>query len=358
MTSKNTSSSVSIEIPEGLADGLRNYWYPLMVSTDLPDDKPIGIRRLGEDLVVWRGSDGKPCLFTGHCPHRCAALSKARLVNGRLECWYHGLQFDETGQCRRVPVEREDDGPQTRHYKVASYPCEERHEFIWGYIGDVEKFPPPPLQMEPEVEGGEYNVSPFDLGYIWEAPWPLVMDNNTDTAHPPFLHRDTASKLIPADFLLDHFTPRNPRIEVVEGDIRPGGTRGRYVKEIVEEDIDIQISFLPISHRIDVGLGPEFEGLPMRLIVYIVPVDAERCVFFHHVCVKKDLISDPQEWEKIYTEMVATSLPQIYAQDVAVTRSQKTTALARSGERLMAQDSLSIQTRRLILEAWKAQQSA
>ena len=35
MTSKNTSSSVSIEIPEGLADGLRNYWYPLMVSTDL-----------------------------------------------------------------------------------------------------------------------------------------------------------------------------------------------------------------------------------------------------------------------------------------------------------------------------------
>ena len=169
MTSKNTSSSVSIEIPEGLADGLRNYWYPLMVSTDLPDDKPIGIRRLGEDLVVWRGSDGKPCLFTGHCPHRCAALSKARLVNGRLECWYHGLQFDETGQCRRVPVEREDDGPQTRHYKVASYPCEERHEFIWGYIGDVEKFPPPPLQMEPEVEGGEYNVSPFDLGYIWEA---------------------------------------------------------------------------------------------------------------------------------------------------------------------------------------------
>lgn len=357
MATKKPIVGAAVEIPEGLKIGLLNYWYPLMQSQDLGTDKPMGLERLGEDLVLWRGQGGKPVLFVDRCSHRGALLSEGWIeTEGRLSCRYHGLQFDDTGQCRRIPAERKEDGPQTRHFCAMSYPCEERHGFIWGYIGDVEKFPPPPLELESEVEGDEYHVRPFELDYVWEAPWPLVMDNNIDLAHGPFLHWDTATQYIPPEIILDYFTPINSRVEEIDGDIRLGGSRGRHIL-IFDDDrkIETQRFFLPHNHRIDVGLGHEFPEGAMRLIVYIVPINAERIRYYHHICVKKTLI-EKTALEKLFHENLDQGIRDVYKQDVEITLSQGTTKRARSGEHLLPQDMMGVRVRRLILEAYQVQQ--
>ena len=44
---------------------MRQYWMPLLYDWELePDGRPQRVRILGEDLIAWRDSDGRPGI---HC---------------------------------------------------------------------------------------------------------------------------------------------------------------------------------------------------------------------------------------------------------------------------------------------------
>ena len=45
---------------EGNCDGNMMGPYPCVVCTKYVDGKPVGMTVLGEDIAVWRGSDGRP----------------------------------------------------------------------------------------------------------------------------------------------------------------------------------------------------------------------------------------------------------------------------------------------------------
>ncbi len=66
------------DIPPGLEFGLRNYWYPLALSSEVQADKPFAVTALCEDLVLWRDSAGMPHVFVDSCPHRAVRLSALR----------------------------------------------------------------------------------------------------------------------------------------------------------------------------------------------------------------------------------------------------------------------------------------
>ena len=54
---------------------------------------PVSI--FGEPLVLWRSEDnGDVHCANDICPHRSSALSEGRVRDGKLECYYHGWQFD------------------------------------------------------------------------------------------------------------------------------------------------------------------------------------------------------------------------------------------------------------------------
>ena len=58
---------------------MRRHWIPACMSEEVaePDGKPVKVRLLGEDLVVFRDSDGRPGLDE-YCPHRRASLALGR----------------------------------------------------------------------------------------------------------------------------------------------------------------------------------------------------------------------------------------------------------------------------------------
>ena len=68
-------------------DLLRRYWQPALLASELPgpDSDPLRVRLLGEDLVAFRDTSGRPGLLGAHCPHRGASLwfgsDAAHLVN-------------------------------------------------------------------------------------------------------------------------------------------------------------------------------------------------------------------------------------------------------------------------------------
>ncbi|NER50724.1 MAG: aromatic ring-hydroxylating dioxygenase subunit alpha [Symploca sp. SIO1A3] len=113
-------------------------WYAIAASHKV-QSKPLGIRRLGMDLVLWRDAKGKIVCQSRHCPHRGVdlALGKIATEKGKscLECPYHGFQFAANGDCVLMPCEGK--GAQiSPAMRVESYKVEESHGLIWLWWGN------------------------------------------------------------------------------------------------------------------------------------------------------------------------------------------------------------------------------
>src|SRR5271154_2319864 len=118
---------------------LREYWMPAMLASELPhpDCNPVRVMLLGEPLIAFRDSEGRPGLLSYFCPHRSAGLYYGRNEKGGLRCVYHGWKFDVDGNCLDMPVEPPGSTFKEK-VKAVSYPCAERAGVIWTYMGPRE----------------------------------------------------------------------------------------------------------------------------------------------------------------------------------------------------------------------------
>ncbi|MGB6538514.1 MAG: Rieske 2Fe-2S domain-containing protein [Xanthobacteraceae bacterium] len=186
------AASLAIEVapnlPAGLISGLSNYWYPVLQSEELEPGKVVGFTMLGENLVAWRGRDGSPNAVRDRCPHRSIKLSIGRVFDGQLQCILHGLRFNGAGKCVMVPWE-EDDSRKDHWPEVASHPARELGGYIWVYMGDTARFPPPPLEQEvPEELAKPDEFIWFRLPTeVWNCNWLLAIDGS-DAFHAVVLH--------------------------------------------------------------------------------------------------------------------------------------------------------------------------
>ena len=69
----------------------RRYWMPAMLSEEIPgaDSTPVRVRILGENLVAFRDSDGKPGVIDAYCPYRGSPWFFGRNEEPGLRCVYH-----------------------------------------------------------------------------------------------------------------------------------------------------------------------------------------------------------------------------------------------------------------------------
>jgi phenylpropionate dioxygenase-like ring-hydroxylating dioxygenase large terminal subunit len=250
-------------VPDLLRQGLRNFWYVVARSEDLQAE-PKATKCLGEDLVLWRDSSGKPHLFHDVCPHRGARLSMGQIHGDVLQCWYHGIQLDTDGKCRLIPTEGEN-STRSKQLSVRSYPTAEKAGLIWSYIGDIEKFPPSELKVPEELMSEEW--TPFIRPVTWKINWLLFMDNLADPLHAPFLHARsyTLSRGMQEDKIKSTPTAYGLFIE-------------RENQKLVNFDY-IEMHF-PNWVRLDIpyprSAGP---GGPLHILVFATPVDEENSVF-------------------------------------------------------------------------------
>ena len=92
--------------------GLRGLWYPVLASWEV-QSAPVGITRLGEQIVVWRNKDGQVQALEDRCPHRGVGLEWQPdqfldPSNSLIQCATHGALFlIESGECVAGPCEGE-----------------------------------------------------------------------------------------------------------------------------------------------------------------------------------------------------------------------------------------------------------
>lgn len=87
--------------------GLRRFWHPVAFSHEVTVDRPTRVELLGDRWALVRRSDGTVAAFADECPHRRASLGTGCVVDGRLQCPYHGWQFDLDGACVKIPALRD-----------------------------------------------------------------------------------------------------------------------------------------------------------------------------------------------------------------------------------------------------------
>ena len=71
-------------------------WFPIAWTHEI-EHFPVARSLLGKPVVLYRSQAGQVHVFDDRCPHRHAPLSEGTLVEGHLQCPYHGWSFNEAG---------------------------------------------------------------------------------------------------------------------------------------------------------------------------------------------------------------------------------------------------------------------
>lgn len=164
---------------------VRNSWYVAAWDDELVSGQPLARRLLGHDVVLFRTEDGSVSALEDRCPHRGLPLSKGRIRGNALECGYHGLQFDVSGVCVRIPCQ--DRIPASA--RVRRYPVQEYDHMVWIWMGDEDK------ADVSRIVRHRYHDDPQWVWvkdrYLIAANYQLITDNLMDLTHVGYVHGRT-----------------------------------------------------------------------------------------------------------------------------------------------------------------------
>ncbi len=167
---------------------IRNQWYVTLESREVRPGRPVGVRRLGEDMVFFRDSSGAVHCLTDKCAHRGASLSHGRIIGDRVQCPFHGLRFAADGKCVLIPANGRD-APVPSNFKVVSYPVHESQGFVWIYWGDGAPAEPP--RFFEDIDSRFSSLTWIDP---WACHYTRCIENQLDVVHLPFVHYNTIGR--------------------------------------------------------------------------------------------------------------------------------------------------------------------
>ena len=171
---------------------IRNQWYAVLESKEVKKNKLLGVIRMGERMLFWRDDAGQVHCLKDQCPHRGVQLSKGKLVDGHVQCPFHGLEFEGNGECVYIPSLGRAAKVSSK-YNASSYPVHEEHNFIyifWGTIKEGETLPP--VEWIDDMPDEEYSF--ITVVDHWKVDYSRVLENQLDVAHLWLVHHNTIGR--------------------------------------------------------------------------------------------------------------------------------------------------------------------
>ncbi|MDX1958910.1 MAG: Rieske 2Fe-2S domain-containing protein [Leptospiraceae bacterium] len=148
------------------------HWHPILEETKL-NKKPISIKLLDKEIVIFKDSNGKISALDDVCPHRRMRLSNGKIVENSIQCPYHSWKIDGEGTCIS-PASGFQNG------KANSYDVMRKHGMIW--IRERNSSTDFPIFQT----DGYHFISSIQTEI--EAPLEIVLDNFTETEHTSSVH--------------------------------------------------------------------------------------------------------------------------------------------------------------------------
>lgn len=189
---------------------MRHFWHVVAYSHEVLD-KPLGFTLMEQDIVIVR-LNGEISVFDDLCPHRGTRLSLGYVRDGsRLECPYHGWQFNSAGDLTLAPQRPDLAG----HLRASTkrYQSVEKYGMIWVCLEDKPYYPLPEYPVWDNPEFHYVTVEPDD----WNCSAPRRVENYTDYSHFAILHDK---------YLGDRTVPEVPPHEVWRNDSKLENLQG------------------------------------------------------------------------------------------------------------------------------------
>ena len=188
---------------------LLNDWHVVARVEDVPEGRPVAVRLLDEDLVLWRVGE-RVHAWRDVCLHRGAKLSLGRVEQCALVCPYHGWTYNEEGQCIRFPAHPEQKPPARAH----AITCRVKQRYGWVWVSPGE----PAHEVPTFAEWDDTSFHKVHCGpYQINASGPRAIENFLGVTHFPFVHQGLLGD------------PEHPQISDYEAEIGPEGVIARDI---------------------------------------------------------------------------------------------------------------------------------
>ncbi len=245
----------------------RHCWYPVAFLQDLPEDQPYGFSVYDEPFVLFRSQDEKLACLSDRCPHRAARLSDGQIIDGAIECLYHGWQFGADGQCVHIP-QLEASAKLPTNACAPSFVVAQSQGLVWVWLGeaeaaDLDSIPTLPDLNKPGFVHSDCVVDlPYDQTYL--------VENVMDPAHVSISHHGVKGGG-------DRKNAQPLEMEVIENSVQ--GIRGRWRGANKPNGTWRDVAwFAPNLVLHTASLGDR--GWTFGLALYTLPLGKGRCRIF------------------------------------------------------------------------------
>ena len=300
---------------------LQNHWYVAALSEEV-GRQPLGRIFLNQPVVLFRTENGKAVALEDRCSHRRYPLHKGKLVGDTLECGYHGLVFDCSGRCIKVPGQSQ--VPQAAG--IRTYPLIEQWGWIWIWMGDLALATEAPLIDFHWLDDPGWGAKAERL-YI-KSDYRLILDNLLDLSHLTFVHPGTIGSAANVERarVLNELTERAATITRWLIDIEPPPT---YVRAGFTGNIDRWqiLRFDPpcfvnlYAGAVATGTGaPEGNrqgGVGLRNLNAITPETSASCHYFWAIA------QDRAPHDKSATDSMFQEIHRTFMEDWEVLETQQ-----------------------------------
>jgi len=171
------------------------YWIPFMRAARVePGGRPIKVRLVGGDYVVFRALDGRVGFIDEACPHRRASMALARNEGCGLRCIFHGWVVDVSGKVTEAPSQRHHAEEFASKVPVRRYDVREAGGLLWVWLDAYKGGEAPPF---PDFE---FTNLPDD--HLWVSTTPIAcnwlqgLEATVDSVHVNILHQSWVSNIV------------------------------------------------------------------------------------------------------------------------------------------------------------------
>ena len=311
-----------------------NQWYAILPSKIVKPKQIVGVKRLGMDLALFRNENGEISCVVDQCTHRGAALSIGNLKGDCIQCPFHGLEFNEKGQCTFIPASGKASTADISRFNVKSYLVKETNDIIYLWYGDEGKAVADLPYFHDAVDSS-YAYS--EIEDHWNSHYSRCIENQLDVVHVPIVHHNTIGKG-------NKTLINGPKVLYEQGVLRTSANNAIDIGQSPKSPSECEIKGTNLNF-IFPNLWLNHITPKIKVIIYFAPVDEENTILYIRFYSKISSFK-PLNSFIAYFGKFANKLIERQDKRVVITQKPKASSL-KSGEKLLVGDGPIIMYRRI-----------
>ncbi len=274
-------------------------------------------------MVFFRTEAGEIGAFLDRCPHRNVPLSDGEVVNGALQCPYHGWRFNTDGQCIEVPGLCGE--PTTRGRAAVHYPVVESDGLIWVYP-DTDSSPSTDPFQVPYAQDPKYTTVTTTLEV--DASLHATLENILDVPHTAFIHAGLFRTAKKRNRIEAHIVQTGDRLQTQYiGEPTPNGLLGRILAPGGGTVTHFDRFIMPSIAEVEYKLSDRSHIIASH---FLTPISDSRIQLLVSISIRLPLPG----W--MVRPVLSPMLRKVFQQDAAMLKKQADTVQQFGGERYVS----------------------